>query len=216
MMNIGILGAGNMGAALGKIWAAAGHQVIFSVSRDAAKLEKLAAEAGYQARAGSVAKAVQGSDVLLLAVWPNLLDEVLSQAGDLTGKTFITCVSGLRPDMSGKTMGLPTDLTEPMAATIARKAPSALVVEAFNTTFAEIVAAPSRRFGADRPSVFYCGDDAGAKQTTATLIEVADFEAVDAGPLAVAAALETLATAWVQLAVVSHLFPGLGLKALRR
>ena len=215
-MNIGILGAGNMGAALGTIWAAAGHRVIFSVSRDAAKLEKLAAEVGPQARAGSVAEAVQDSDVLLLAVWPDLLDEVLGQAGDLTGKTLITCVSGLRPDMSGKTMGLPTNLTEPMAAQIARKAPGARVVEAFNTTFAEIVAAPSRRFGPDRPSIFYCGDDAEAKQTTATLIEAADFEAVDAGPLAVAAALETLATAWVQLAVVSHLFPNPGLKALRR
>jgi 8-hydroxy-5-deazaflavin:NADPH oxidoreductase len=215
-MNIGILGAGNMGAALGNIWAAAGHRVIFSVSRDAAKLEKLAREAGPIARAGSVAEAVRDSDVLLLAVWPNLLDEVLTQAGDLTGKILISCVSGLRPDMSGHTMGLPTDLTEPMAAQIARKAPGAHVVEAFNSTFAEIVAAPSRRFDTERPSIFYCGDDPEAKQTTATLIEAADFEAVDAGPLSVAAALETLATAWVQLAMVSHLFPNLGLKALRR
>lgn len=40
-MNIGIIGAGNMGAALGKLWAKAGHQVIFSYSRDEDKLVRL-------------------------------------------------------------------------------------------------------------------------------------------------------------------------------
>jgi predicted dinucleotide-binding enzyme len=47
-MNIGILGAGNTGAALGKLWATAGHRVIFSVSRDVAKLTKLVGESGQQ------------------------------------------------------------------------------------------------------------------------------------------------------------------------
>jgi hypothetical protein len=42
------------------------------------------------------------------------------------------------------------------------------------------------------------------------------YEAVNAGSLKVARSLETLATAWVQFAVASGLFPNLGLKALRR
>ncbi|MGH6858036.1 MAG: NAD(P)-binding domain-containing protein [Methylocella sp.] len=37
-MNIGIIGSGNMGAGMGKIWAAKGHKVLFSFSREAAKL----------------------------------------------------------------------------------------------------------------------------------------------------------------------------------
>ena len=73
-----------------------------------------------------------------------------------------------------------------------------------------------RQFGSDFPSVFYCGDDLEAKQVVAGLIEEYGYEAIDAGTLIVARTLETLATAWVQFAVASQLFPNLGLKALRR
>ncbi|TAG63397.1 MAG: hypothetical protein EAZ25_24570 [Oscillatoriales cyanobacterium] len=90
------------------------------------------------------------------------------------------------------------------------------VVEAFNTTFAEIIASDSRQFGADFPSVFYCGDDVEAKQIAASLIEDCGYKPVDAGNLLVARTLETLASAWVQFAVTSQLFPNLGLKALQR
>lgn len=41
-MKIGIIGSGNMGAGLGKLWAKAGHQIIFSYSRDENKLHELA------------------------------------------------------------------------------------------------------------------------------------------------------------------------------
>jgi 8-hydroxy-5-deazaflavin:NADPH oxidoreductase len=74
----------------------------------------------------------------------------------------------------------------------------------------------TRQFGIDSPSVFYCGDDVEAKQVVAGLIADCGYEAIDAGNLLVARTLETLATAWVQFAVSSHLFPNLGLKALRR
>ena len=40
-MKIGIIGAGNMGAALGKRWSEKEHQVMFSYSRDKEKLKKL-------------------------------------------------------------------------------------------------------------------------------------------------------------------------------
>jgi 8-hydroxy-5-deazaflavin:NADPH oxidoreductase len=49
-----------------------------------------------------------------------------------------------------------------------------------------------------------------------TLANLSNYEAIDAGSLIVARSLETLATAWVQFAVASKLFPNLGLKALRR
>ena len=204
-MNIGILGSGNMGAALGKGWAAKGHRIIFSFSRDRTKLQRLAREAGDPARAGSVAEAVAASDVLMLAVPADQLDQVLGEAGLLAGKTIITCVSGLPPDFSGQTMGLATDLTTSIAEQIAQRAPGAMVVEAFNSTFAEIVAADSRRFGADRAGVFYCGDDAAAKRTVAMLIEDCDYDAVDVGPLVVAHSLEMLSSAWVQLAAATQI-----------
>jgi predicted dinucleotide-binding enzyme len=215
-MNIGVIGAGNMGAALGKLWAKAGHQVIFSYSRDEDKLREIATSAGMTAKAGTIQAAVAESDVILLAVWLPSLEEALHTAGSLAGKIIITCVSGLQPDFTGQTIGLETDLKISVAETIQQLVPNAKVVEAFNTTFAEIIASDSRQFGSDFPSVFYCGNDIEAKQIVAGLIEECGYEAVDAGNLIVARTLETLATAWVQFAVSSQLFPNLGLKALRR
>jgi 8-hydroxy-5-deazaflavin:NADPH oxidoreductase len=214
-MNIGIIGAGNMGAGLGKLWAEAGHQVIFSYSRDEDKLRELAMLAGATAKDGTIQDAA-AQDVILLAVWLPALEDVIHAAGSLDGKIVITCVSGLQPDFTGQTIGLATDLKISVAETIQKLVPNAKVVEAFNTTFAEIIASDSRQFGSDFPSVFYCGNDVEAKKIVANLIEDCGYEAVNAGNLLVARTLETLATAWVQFAVSSQLFPNLGLKALRR
>jgi 8-hydroxy-5-deazaflavin:NADPH oxidoreductase len=215
-MRIGIIGAGNMGAALGKIWAKAGHHVIFSYSRDENKLRQLAAAAGETAQAGTLQEAVASSDVILFAVWMPALEEVIQAVGSLDGMIVITCVSGLQPDFTGQTIGLATDLKTSVAEMLQQFAPNAKVVEAFNTTFAEILASDSRQFGSEIPSVFYCGDDLEAKHVVAGLIEECGYEAIDAGKLIVARTLETLATAWVQFAVASQLFPNLGLKALQR
>ena len=215
-MKIGIVGSGNMGGGLGKLWAKAGHQVIFSYSRDENKLLQLAGSAGGDAKAGTPEAAVLQSDVILLAVWLPSIEEAIRATGSLDGKIVITCVSGLQPDFTGKTIGLATDLKISVAETIQQFVPKARVVEAFNSTFAEIIASDSRQFGADFPSVFYCGDDMEAKQIVAGLIADCGYEAIDAGNLLAARTLETLATAWVQFAVSSQLFPNLGLKALRR
>lgn len=67
-MKIGIVGSGNMGGGLGKLWAKAGHQVIFSYSRDDRKLRQLAASAGEKASFGTPAEAVAQSEVIMLAV----------------------------------------------------------------------------------------------------------------------------------------------------
>lgn len=214
-MKIGVIGSGNMGAGLGKLWAKAGHEVVFSYSRDENKLLELATAAGATAKAGTIQDAA-AQDIILIAVWLPALEEVIHAAGSLDGKIVITCVSGIQPDFSGQTIGLATDLKVSVAETIQKLLPNAKVVEAFNTTFAEIIAADSRKFGADVPSVFYCGDDAEAKQIAASLIEDCGYKAVNAGNLMVARTLETLASAWVQFAVASQLFPNLGLKALQR
>jgi 8-hydroxy-5-deazaflavin:NADPH oxidoreductase len=214
-MKIGIIGSGNMGAGLGKLWAKAGHEVVFSYSRDENKLLELAKAAGATAKAGTIQEAA-AQDIVLLAVWLPVLEEVIQAAGSLDGKIVITCVSGLQPDFTGQTIGLPTHLKISVAETIQQLLPAAKVVEAFNSTFAEIIASESRQFGPDSPSVFYCSDDVGAKQIAANLIEDCGYKAVDAGNLLVARSLETLASAWVQFAVVSQLFPNLGLKALQR
>src|SRR5438046_4724901 len=90
-MRIGILGSGLMGGKLGTIWARAGHEVVFSYARSEQKLKKLARDAGKTARAGTPREAAQDADALLLAVHWSRFDDVLKQAGDLSGKVILTC-----------------------------------------------------------------------------------------------------------------------------
>ncbi len=213
-MNIGIVGAGGMGAALGRLWAEKGHQVAFSFARDDAKLRQRAAQAGENARVLSASDAGQFGEVVMLAVPFEALEEALRQVGPLPGKIVVTCVSGLVPDFRGDVMGLPTQRTVSVAEQIAEALPQARVVEAFNSTFSTILAAEPSPFGAERVGIFLCGDDAEAKTVAAGLIADCGCDAVDAGPLHTARSLETLASAWVQFAAASGLFPMLGLKPL--
>src|SRR2546430_14082994 len=88
-MRIDILAAGLMGAKLGTIFARAGHEVVFSYARSEQKLKRLAREAGGKARAGTPREAAQDADALLLAVHWLRFDDVLKQAGDLSGKGVV-------------------------------------------------------------------------------------------------------------------------------
>src|SRR2546426_9717668 len=89
-MRIGILGSGLMGGKLGTIFARAGHEVVFSYARSEQKLKKLARDAQGKARAGTPREGAQGTDALLLAVHWSRLDDVLKQAGALSGKALVT------------------------------------------------------------------------------------------------------------------------------
>src|SRR6059036_3926913 len=89
-MRVGILGSGLMGGKL-RIFARAGHDVVFSYARSGQKLKKLAREAKGKARAGTPAEAAQNADALLLAVHWSRVEDVLKQAGDVSGKVIVTC-----------------------------------------------------------------------------------------------------------------------------
>ena len=89
-MRIGILGSGLMGGKLGTIFAKAGHDVVFSYARSQRKLNRLAREAGSSATAGTPREAAENADVLLLAVHWSRVNDVLKQAGDISGTVLIT------------------------------------------------------------------------------------------------------------------------------
>jgi predicted dinucleotide-binding enzyme len=90
-MRVGILGSGLMGGKLGTLFTRAGHEVIFSYSRHRKKLDDLARSAGCKARAGTPADAVREAEALLLAVHWSRLEDVLKQAGDISGRVIVTC-----------------------------------------------------------------------------------------------------------------------------
>ena len=73
----------------------------------------------------------------------------------------------------------------------------ACVVKALNHIYAE--ALDALRGNGARPVAYYCGDDAGAKQLVASLLDGVGLRAVDAGPLRSARYLEPLAALMVEL-----------------
>jgi len=196
-LRIGILGSGLMGGKLGTIFARAGHEVVFSYARHREKLEALAREAGPSARAGDPADAARDADALLLAVHWSRVDDVLKQAGDLSGKVIVTCSLPMNADDTGLVLGLTTSGAEELA----KKAPEARIVCAFNTVPSEVLFGVfEARREASRPSLVYCGDDDGAKEVAAGLIRDVGFDPVDAGPLRIARYTEPFALLVAQLA----------------
>jgi 8-hydroxy-5-deazaflavin:NADPH oxidoreductase len=196
-MRVGILGSGLMGAKLGTIFARSGHEVVFSYARSLEKLKKLAREAGNNARAGTPAEAAKDADALLLAVHWSRIDDVLKQAGDLSGKVIVTC--SLPMDEANTKLIIAN--TSSGAEELAGKVPRAHVVSAFNTVPSEVLFGvfESRR-KKTRPSLLYCGDDGKAKKVAVELIHDVGFDPVDCGPLQIARYTEPFALLVAQLA----------------
>jgi predicted dinucleotide-binding enzyme len=194
-MKIGIIGAGNMGAALGKFWSRNGHQLMFSYAREADKLQALAASFTPAALTGSPAEAAQFGEVVVLAVPFWQIEDALKQAGSLAGKILFSIVNALKPDYSGLAIGTTTSAAE----AIARLASGAHVVEGI-PLFADVLQSDSRQFDGVTPSVFYCGDDAAAKEVVAGLLRETECEAIDAGLLTAARLIEPAMMLLVQMA----------------
>ena len=196
-MNIGILGSGLMGGKLGTLFARAGHKVVFSYAREMKKLEALAKKAGPNARAGTPADAARDADALLLAVHWDRVDDVLRQAGDLSGKLIVSCSLPMNADESELVIGH----TNSGAETLAKKSPKSKLVCAFNTVPSEVLfGVYNARRRAKRPSLVYCGDEARSKKVVAGLIRDIGFDPVDAGPLRLARYFEPFALLVAELA----------------
>jgi 8-hydroxy-5-deazaflavin:NADPH oxidoreductase len=143
-MRIGILGSGLMGGKLGTLFARAGHEVVFSYARSEQKLKMLARDAKGKASSGTPREAAQDADAVLLAVHWSRIDDVLNQAGDLSGKVVITCCL----PMNDNDTELVVAYTSSGAEELAKKIPKAKVVLAFNTVPSEVlfsVSKPSAR-----------------------------------------------------------------------
>jgi 8-hydroxy-5-deazaflavin:NADPH oxidoreductase len=209
-MNIAVIGTGNVGGTLGKRLSRNGHQVMFAAREpQSEKVRSLVADAP-NAKAASNAEAASVSDIVLLATPFPAAQQALREAGNLSGKIVIDATNPLLPTLEGLSVGC----TDSAGEQVAKWAPGAKVVKAFNTVGANIMANPDFR---ERPvAMFYCGDDAAAKKTVAKLIAELGFEPLDAGPLKQARVLEPFAMLWISLALQYGYGPNFAFELLRR
>jgi predicted dinucleotide-binding enzyme len=202
-----------MGGKLGTVFARAGHEVVFSYARSRDKLTRLARDAQGNARPGTPREAVQGADALLLAVHWSRIDDVLGQAGDVSGKVVVSCSLPMNAENTELVLGHTTSGAEELA----KKSPRAEVVLAFNTVPSEVLFGVFEARGqAPRPSLVYCGDGKTAKKVAATLIRDVGFDPVDAGPLRIARYTEPFAALVAELAYGGEGGPELAYRFERR
>jgi 8-hydroxy-5-deazaflavin:NADPH oxidoreductase len=185
-MRIAVLGAGNVGKALGDSLAARSHDIVYGVRHP---------ERSEVKPAKTLANAIQDSEAVILATPYDATGALLREnATALVGKIVIDATNPLKPDLSG--LSLTGDVSG--AELLQQEAPSAMLFKAFNTTGYGNMQNPDYPQG--RAVMFVAGPDGKGKQTVMQLVRDVGFDAVDAGDLTQARLLEPLAMLWIKLA----------------
>lgn len=198
-MHIAIIGTGRMAAALGRGWAERGHMITFgSRQPDSDKATRLRQEMPATVSVRGVRQSAEHVSIIVLALPYSGVVETVAQLGDLTGKIIIDCTNPIAPGLRSL-----VDHTRSGAQQVALLAPGAKVVKAFNSIGAEGMV--DTTFNGRPATMFYCGDDALAKQAVRQLAADLGFEPVDAGQLSAARHLEALALLWIHLATATDL-----------
>lgn len=207
-MNVGVLGSGSVGQALGSKLAELGHDVVLG-TRDPANVDE---KKGYApslgewrastsgaARLGTFAEAAAHGELIVNALNGLVaVDTLRPLASSLAGKTLIDISNPL--DFS---RGMPPTVVTydgaSLAEAIQQALPKTRVVKSLNTLTAALMVNP-RQLADGEHTVFVAGDDDAAKaQVTALLRSFGWRDILDLGDLTAARGLELWLPLWLRL-----------------
>jgi predicted dinucleotide-binding enzyme len=175
-MEIGILGAGQVGLAVGHRLVGAGHHVKLSSARGPAALTPVAQ--GIGAEAVSITEAAAQELVLLALPWPAVPD-VIDPLPDWQGRILVDATN---PFVTFDPLQLADLKGRSASVIVAEHASGARMVKAFNSiTMANFEKGPQH--GEARRVLFVSGDDVASKQTVQDLITELGYAAIDLGSL---------------------------------
>lgn len=205
-MNIAIIGTGNVGSALAKGWAKAGHTIYLGV-RDVNNFKgKELLSFNTNIKALPTAEAVNLADVVLIAAVPTAVIDIAKSLGDVSEKTIIDAMNSVR----AKPDGYDNTTAALMAITDCKS-----IVKCFNTTGAENMFNPL--FGSKGIDAFMSGDSAEAKQVASTLTKDLGFEnCYDFGGSDKFNLQEQLALCWINLAMMQGMGRNIALTVVKR
>jgi predicted dinucleotide-binding enzyme len=200
-MRIGILGTGNLASTLGRAWARSGHQLIIA-GRSESRAEVTANAIGDQARAVAADGIAAESEVIVIAVAWEGLDEALAAAhapeGAFVGKTVIDCTNPL---------DFATGLLIPSTGSAAQHnsdiAAGAHVVKALHL-FAGQSWLDTHATDLDPRTVAICGDDQRSLNVTSDLIRDLGASTAVIGGLDRARQLEDVAGFVISIVAAGH------------
>jgi predicted dinucleotide-binding enzyme len=179
-MKTAIIGVGNIGSTLAKNLTGGGENIIIA-NRDVSKTEKLAAELGGKAKTMTVADAINQANVIILAVYFDVMKELIAEYhSSLAGKIVVDPSNPIAPDGKGgfkKTIPADQSSGQLIAALLPK---GAEFVKAFGTLSAQSLGAGVNR-SPERAVLFYATDYPEAERTVAKLITASGFSPVNVG-----------------------------------
>ena len=211
-MRVGIIGSGAVGGTLGKLWADAGHDVMYS-SRHPEQLAALVAATGKGASAGTPGQATRFGSVVLLAVNYASVGDATTGIRDLVAnKILIDATNPLVATGDGGTKRVIGD-DDLAVLVMAARLPRARLVKAFTTMWTGYLEQHAHRHG-KWAAVPFASDDAEAKVVVKQLIHDAGFQPVDLGGLADSRPLDPPSPIWNKVLTASEIWERLGRTAM--
>lgn len=188
-MKICVLGSGNIGGTLGHKWAQRGHQVTFGV-RDpqADKVNDLLSETGDNVSAAAPLDAVQGADVVLVAIPGSTVADLARKLGGRLDRRIIIDATN---NVGQREMNNLSALSE--------QAPNATFYRAFNALGWENFADPM--IDGTQVDLFFCGDDGADRSKVEQLIADIGLRPVYVGGRDQTPVLDSLTRLWFALAL---------------
>ena len=180
-MQIGIIGAGQIGGTLARRLTALGHKVFIANSRGPESLREIAAETG--ASAVSVRDAVRGVDLVVVTIPEKNISRLPEGLFAETDEKVVVVDTGnyYPRQRDGQIEGIEGGLPESRWVEQQLGRP---MIKAFNNIFARHLLERGRPAGTKgRIALPVAGDDAKAKGVVLRLVDELGFDAVDAGGL---------------------------------
>jgi len=206
-LRIGIIGTGNIGGALARHWAKAGHELMIS-SRHPDQLQEMAKALGPRTRVGTPREAAAFGDVVLVSIpygaMPQLGQDLRAEwKGKIVLDTGNPYPSRDGP-MAEEARRKGTGVTSPQFL------PGTRLVRAFNAINARPLTTEANRAG-ERYAIPLAGDDAGALKVAERLVRDAGFDPVVVGGLARAKDFDFGTPVYVKLLTARELRKALNL-----
>lgn len=203
-MNIAIIGTGNVGGALATNWSKKGHTISLGV-QDKNNFKGKDLLKNENTEVFSIKEAVSKSEVVLIAIPPTAIFEIIEQIGEVAGKVIIDATNSVikSPEPYKTVYHCLVDKTQ------------AEVVKCFNSTGFENMLNPI--YNGEGIDMFMAGDSEKAKSVAKQLALDAGFgSCIDFGKSDKVELLEKLALSWINLAIMQGYGRNLAFKIIKR
>jgi predicted dinucleotide-binding enzyme len=195
MSKVAVLGSGVVGQVLADGFLKHGHEVMRG-TREPKKLADWKEKAGQKASVGTFADAAKFGEIVVVAVKGTAAESAVDQCGgNLAGKTVVDANNPIAdaPPVNGVLQYF-TGPNDSLMERLQKKAPGAKFVKAFSCVGHAFMVNPD--FGGQKPTMFICGDDAGAKADVKKILDQFGWETEDMGAKEAARAIEPLCMLW--------------------